>query len=151
MPKTSWYISAPLILVLAGTLAVLTAQDQASPARDERARAVNAVRLINTAERTYFLGTKSKSDAIEAHNRYASWDELYKSGAIKVVQGEWAAVKGLDLSAGPETMPGYHLDVIVSEDGKSYSIALHDNKPGDGHFAVFSDQNGLIFTGAPIS
>ena len=150
MRKASSWISIAALLILAGSFAALTAGDQPSPAAGERAKAVNAVRLINTAELRYLQGTKPKSDAIEAHNRYASWDELYKSGALKVVQGEWAAVKDVDLSAGPEVLPGYHLDLVVSADGKAYALALHDNKPGDGHFAVFSDQNGLIFTGAPI-
>jgi hypothetical protein len=59
-------------------------------------------------------------------------------------------VKDLQVSAGPEVMPGYRLDLLVSADGKSYSVALHDTRDGDGLFSVFSDQNGIIFLGSPL-
>ncbi len=63
---------------------------------------------------------------------------------------QWAMVKDLQVSAGPEVMRGYHLDLLVSADGKSYSVALHDTRDGDGLFSVFSDQNGIIFLGSPL-
>jgi len=59
-------------------------------------------------------------------------------------------VKDLQVSAGPEVMPGYRLDLLVSVDGKSYSLALHDTRDGDGLFSVFSDQSGIIFLGSPL-
>jgi hypothetical protein len=59
-------------------------------------------------------------------------------------------VKDLQLSAGREVIPGYRLDLIVSPDGQSYSIALHDKKEGDGLFSVFSDSTGIIYWGAPL-
>jgi hypothetical protein len=40
--------------------------------------------------------------------------------------------------------------LLVSADGKSYSVALHDTSEGDGLFSVFSDQNGIIFLGSPL-
>jgi hypothetical protein len=63
---------------------------------------------------------------------------------------QWAMVKDLQVSAGPEVMPGYRLDLLVSIDGKSYSLALHDTRDGDGLFSVFSDQSGIIFLGSPL-
>jgi len=57
---------------------------------------------------------------------------------------------GFQASSGTDLMPGYHLDLLVSADGKSYSVALHDKRDGDGLFSVFSDQNGIIFLGSPL-
>jgi len=120
----------------------LRAQDQTtSPDQQERANAINAVRRINTAEIIFASGTKDGS--VAAHNRFATWDELNGSGALK-------AVKGQQLSPGSEIMPGWHLDLLVSPDGKSWSIALHDKREGDGLFSVFSDESGIIYLGAPM-
>ena len=144
------YIVIGLLLLLVGISARLLAQDQKTPGQEERAKAVNVVRLINTAELWYNRGTKTKTETIEAHDRYASWDELNNSGALKTVQGQWTMVQDLQVSASPEVMPGYRLDLLVSADGKSYSLALHDTKDGDGLFSVFSDQSGIIFLGSSL-
>jgi len=137
-----------MLLLVVGVSAKLLANDEKSPDEQERATAVNVVRLINTAERAYSVGTKR--DASDAHNQYASWDELNNSGVIKIVQDQWPMMKDLTVSASPELMPGYQLDLLVSADGKSYSIALHDKRDGDGLFSIFSDQNGIIFSGSPL-
>ena len=141
-------VAAVTILLLVGISAKLRAKDEKSPSQEERAKAVNVVRLINTAEMSYSMGTKK--DATDAHGHYASWAELYRSGVLKAVQDKWAMFKDLQVSASPELMPGFHLDLLVSADGKSYSIALHDTKDGDGLFTVFSDRNGIIFLGSPL-
>jgi hypothetical protein len=167
MHTSRFHIVVAVVLLLVGISVTLRAQDQKSANHEERAKAVNAVRLINTAELWYAKGTKTKNGAVDAHGRYASWDELYNSGVLKTVQDEfqsratgarvsfpsglqWAIVKDLQVSAGPEVMPGYRLDLLVSADGKSYSVALHDTRDGDGLFSVFSDQNGIIFLGSPL-
>jgi hypothetical protein len=146
--KSQICVVAITILLLVGVSAKLPAKDEKSPGQEERAKAVNVVRLINTAELWYNNG--ANKDASDAHGHYASWDELYKSGVLKAVQDKWAMVKDLQVSASPELMPGYHLDLLVSADGKSYSLALHDKRDGDGLFSVFSDQNGIIFLGSPL-
>ena len=107
------------------------AQDQKSPSQEEQRKAINLVRAINTAEVRYSSGV--------SYGRFASWTELYDSGLLK----------GLELSAGSEVMPGYRLDLLASADGKSFMVGLHDTKDGDGLFSVFSDQMGIIFLGAP--
>lgn len=140
-------ISAAAILLVALS-AASRAQDQKSPSHEERAKAVSAVRLINTAEITYASGTKDGS--VASHGNFGSWDELNKSGAVKAVQSRWAEVKDLPISDGQEIMPGWHLDLLVSCDGKSWSIALHDKRDGHGLFSVFSDASGIIFFGAPL-
>jgi hypothetical protein len=146
MDRFRGYIAVTLLILLVGISAKLLAQDQKMPSEEERARAVGVVRLINTAELWYNRGTKTKPDAIEARGRYASWDELNNSGVLKTVQGHM--VKDLQVSASPEVMQGYRLDLLVSADGESYSLALHDTKKDDGLFSVFSDQNGIIFLGS---
>jgi hypothetical protein len=149
MHRSHCYIGA-LLLLLVGISAKSHTQEQKSPNREERGKAVNLVRLINTAENWYEQGINTKDAAIEAHGRYASWDELNNSGVLKTVQGQLAMAKNLQLSAAPEVMQGYRLDLLVSADGRSYSLALHDKRDGDGLFSVFSDQNGIIFLGFPL-
>lgn len=152
MRRSSGYIAMALLLLLVGISAKLLGQDQKMPSQEERGKAVNVVRMINTAELMYNRGTKTETGAIEAHERYASWDELYNSGVLKTVQSRpfFATVKDFQVSASPEVLPGYRLDLLVSADGKSYSLALHDTKNGEGLFSVFSDQNGIIFLGSPL-
>jgi hypothetical protein len=130
-----------VLILCAAISAALWAQDQKSPDQAERVKAVNLVRLINTVEVTYASGHD---------NHFATWQELWDSGALQSVQARWKMVSGLTLSGGPEVIPGHHLDILVSPDGKSFSIALHDTRHGDGLFSVFSDQSGIIYLGAPI-
>ena len=123
-------ISAVVLLLVALSVAS-RAQDQKSPNQEERRKAINLVRAINTAEVLYNVNI--------SHGRFASWTDLYDSGLVKELQ----------VSPGSEIIPGYHLDLLASPDGKSFMIALHDTKDGDGLFSVFSDQSGIIFLGAP--
>jgi hypothetical protein len=118
-------------LLFVALSAVLRAQDQKSPSEEERRKAINLVRAINTAEVRY--------SSNGGHGRFVSWTELYDSGLLKDLQ----------VSPGPEIIPGYRLDLLASPDGKSFMLALHDTKDGDGLFSVFSDQSGIIFLGAP--
>jgi hypothetical protein len=150
MHRSRCYVGVALLLLLVGISAKLLAQEQKSPSHEERAKAVNLVRLINTAENWYDVGANTKAGVIEARGRYASWDELNNSGVLKTVQSQLAMARNLELSASPEVIQGYRLDLLVSADGKSYSLALHDTRDGDGLFSLFSDQNGIIFLGAPL-
>jgi hypothetical protein len=179
MHRSRCYVGVVLLLLLVGISARLLARDQKSGNHEDQSKAINVIRLINTAELWYNKGINTKPGAIEAHGRYASWDELYNSGLLTTVQDEirsqarlsnghglvlvrkgysdavrnslqWGMVKDLQVSAGPEVMPGYRLDLLVSLDGKSYSLALHDTRDGDGLFSVFSDQSGIIFLGSPL-
>jgi hypothetical protein len=125
-------------LLLVALSVGLRAQGQTSPSHEERLKVINLVRAINTAEVRYTMGTGK--DANDGHGHFASWTELYDSGLLK----------GLQLSPGPEIIPGYRLDLLVSTDGNSFMVALHDTKEGDGLFSVFSDQTGIIYLGAPL-
>jgi len=102
----------------------------------EKTQAVWLVRAINTAEMRY---------AYDRQGRYGTWQQLWDSGSLKPK----SAPNG-KLSRSPEPIPGYHLEVLVSSDGKSYTISLHDMRKGKGLFSVFSDQSGIIFVGAPL-
>lgn len=138
-----------LIVTVASVLASaawfgLRAQQSTGPDQAERAKAVQAVRLINTAEVVYFSG--SKKGSIDTHGRFGSWDELNQSGVVKALESQW----NLQLSTSDEIMPGWHLDLLVSADGKSWLIALHDKRDGDKLFSVFSDASGIIYLGAPM-
>jgi hypothetical protein len=148
MPRSRIYFAVALLLLFVGISVRLRAKDEKSPNQEERTRAVNLVRLINTAELWYNRGTTK--EASDAHGHYASWDDLYKSGILKKIQDQWPMDKDLQISADPEVMPGYQLNLLVSADGESYSVALHDKREGEGLFSVFSDQNGLIFLGSPL-
>jgi len=146
MHRSRCYVGGVLLLLFVGISTKLLAQEQKSPSHEERAKAVNFVRLINTAENWYDRG----GAGVKAHGRYASWGELNDSGVLKTVQGHLPMAKNLQVFSGPEVMQGYHLDLLVSADGKSYSLALHDTRDGDGLFSLFSDQNGIIFLGSPL-
>jgi hypothetical protein len=167
MRTSRFHVIVAVLLLLVGISAKLLAQEQKSPSHGEPAKAVNLVRLINTAENWYDTGINTNTGAIEAHGRYASWDELNNSGVLKTLQDQfrsqasgarvslrssvqWAAVKDLQVSAGPEVMPGYRLDLLISVDGQSYSLALHDTREGDGLFSLFSDQSGIIYSGSAL-
>jgi hypothetical protein len=137
MRISRFQIISAVVLLIVALSAASRAQDQKSPSQEERLKAVNLVRAINTAEVRYNMGTAKGAN--DGHGRFASWTELYSS----------KLVKDLQVSPGPEVIPGYHLDLLASPDGKSFMIALHDTKDGDGLFSVFSDQSGIIFLGAP--
>jgi hypothetical protein len=148
MRASRFPVLVAVTLLFIAASAVLRAQDQKSASQEERTKAVNFVRLVNTAELRYKTGTNQGAN--DAHGRYASWEELYESGVLKAVQAQWALVKGIQFSRGPEAIPGHRLDLLVSSDGALYSLALHDTKEGDSLFSVFSDQSGLIFLGSPL-
>lgn len=104
-----------------------------------RATGVNAVRLINTAEAEY------KS----AHGGYATWSELYRSGIITKHEKPGLMFGNLNLSEGPEVVPGWTLAMIVAADSQSYELSLHNLADKCG-FSFFSDQRGLIYEGNVI-
>jgi hypothetical protein len=149
MQKTRILAVAAMTVLCSSVWAGLKAQDQgSSPSEAERMKAVQAVRLINTAEIVYSSG--SKQDSIAPHGHFGSWKELNESGAVKTLQGRSLQWKDVQLSPDPQIMPGWYLDLIVPADGQSWSVALHDKRDGDGLFSVFSDATGIIYLGAPM-
>ncbi|MHB8541842.1 MAG: tRNA (N6-threonylcarbamoyladenosine(37)-N6)-methyltransferase TrmO [Candidatus Acidiferrales bacterium] len=106
---------------------------------DSRMTGVNAVRLINTAQAGYK----------HAHGRYATWDELYRSGIMANDRKRSPQFSGLQLAGGPEVVEGWTLAMIVAADGQSYELSLR-NLQDKCQFSFFSDQRGLIFQGKVI-
>jgi len=104
-----------------------------------RTTGVNVVRLINTADMEY------KS----AHGGYAAWPELYRSGIIAKHEKPGLMFGNLNLSEGPEVVPGWTLAMIVAADGQSYELSLRNLKDKC-QFSFFSDQRGVIYEGNAI-
>lgn len=102
-----------------------------------RTTGVNVVRLINTTEAEY------KS----AHGSYATWPQLYRSGII--AKHERLTFGNLNLSEGPEVVPGWTLAMIVAADAQSYELSLR-NLQDKCRFSFFSDQRGVIYAGNVI-
>jgi hypothetical protein len=137
MRISRFQVGSTMLLVVVALSAASRAPDQKSPSQEERRKAINLVRAINVAEVRYSSGTTKGAN--DGHGRFGSWTELYSSGLLKDLQ----------VSPGPEVIPGDRLDLLASPDGQSFMIALHDTRDGDGLFSVFSDQSGIIFLGAP--
>ena len=106
---------------------------------NSRMTGVNTVRLINTAQAEYK----------HAHGRYATWDELYRSGIVANDRKRSPQFSGLRLSAGPKVVEGWTLAMIVAADGQSYELSLR-NLQDKCQSSFFSDQRGLIFQGKVI-
>jgi hypothetical protein len=89
---------------------------------------INVVKTIVTAEVAY--SSKNVS--------FASWDDLYQSSDT---QQFW---QRLHISAGPEVVPGWTLNLVTSADGKHFQISLHNTASKCG-LSVFSSDNGIIY------
>ena len=64
---TSRFHIVVVALLLVGVSATLLARDQKSVNHEDQSKAVNVIRLINTAELWYSKGINTKPGAIEAH------------------------------------------------------------------------------------
>ena len=95
MRISRFQIISAVVLLLVALSAASRAQEQKSPSQEERRKAINLVRAINTAEVLYNVNI--------SHGRFASWTDLYDSGLVKELQ----------VSPGSEIIPGYHLDLLA--------------------------------------
>lgn len=130
---------------LAGALlaSIVLGQNPPSAATHRRrAQAVNAARLINTAEITY----RSRN------GRYAGWRELRPlarqiqfAGPVRPSHAE------LVLQDAPEVIPGWRLELTTSADGAHYQFALQDTEDKACGFSFFSDDHGVIYQGKAIN
>jgi hypothetical protein len=118
---------------------VLSRLSLTETSRESRQTGVNVVRLINTAEMNYK----------RAHGNYATWDELFRSGAISEREKPGTLFQGLKLSAGPEVTPDWVLNLVTAAGGKGYELSLRDSPDACG-FSFFSDQRGIIYQGGVI-
>ena len=147
-----WLIRAIcLAWLVAGSLTVTAAQNQMpepapsdGPSRFVRrplpANTTYAIRVVNAAESAYR----------QIHGKFGSWQQLYDSGALVEVQKAVEQWHRIAFATGPEAIPGYHLSLLVSADGSAYSVSVRDTDSGECGVSLFSDQNGLIYRGAPL-
>lgn len=129
-------------ILLTGT--TVWAQKKASPTVQDRQReqhslAFNMVAAINAAE----ANAKQKTGA------YATWETLFNTGEFTDTGTKWApesvpTVKHAMYGPGPEIVPGWKLRLILSKDGKAYSLLLEDANDPKCHYAVVSDERGII-------
>lgn len=83
---------------------------------ESRQTGLTIVRLINTVE----MNCKS------AHGSFATWDELFRSGAISEREKPGTMFQGLKLSMGPEVTPDWILNLVTAANGQSYELSLHN-------------------------
>jgi hypothetical protein len=128
-----------LMVVLVILVAAVRAQEPQPPnqAQIDRERAIEVVRAINAAE----------SDYRTAHGRFAFWYEVRNFRLV---------TPGTQITLFPhpwwseEVIPGYRLTLLVADEGKAYSVSLHDMKANGCGLSVFSDQSGLIYQGTTV-
>ena len=101
--------------------------------RDSRVIGINVVRTIETAEVEHRAW----------HGAYASWDDLYRS------PDERKRWHPLHVSAGPEVVPGWDLNLVASADRKHFKLSLR-NVSDPCAFSFFSDEHGVIYQGGAI-
>lgn len=112
-----------------------TAQEKA-----RKVDAVNVLRLLNTAELTYF----------QTNHRYAILFALASSDALKTTEAAQSfggVVQKISLCKGKEVLPGF--DLQLTSGGDSYTVAIHDTTDPC-RLSFFSDESGLIYQGQPI-
>lgn len=130
-----------LLLMGAGLLTVPAGAQNVSATPDQqqnRQLAVDIVRIINTAEQYYRT----------QHDRFATLDELRKSGAFPKSENNSQAAQALAAGVGPD-IGGFYLRLFTASDGSQYVLSLHDQKDR-AMWSVFSNEKGLIYTGTVI-
>jgi hypothetical protein len=124
---------------------------------------IQLVRILNTAEVKYAMdrgaGMKDR-EWVMGNARFATWAELRDSGTLTgaapmmPVEGEQKRAKetaSMNLTGSNEVLPSHTVEILVSPDGKAFSVALLDkSKKQDHYFAVFSDQTGILYLGESL-
>jgi hypothetical protein len=145
--RRSFIQPAGLFLMVALVILSVAARPQKPQSRSSnsatptsREKAIEVVRVINTAEYDY------RTD----HGRFGSWNEVYASGAVTNLEQNWPKMNDLSIASGSEVIPGFRLTLLVAEDGAAYSLSLHEMQGHGCGLSVFSDQSGLIYQGTII-
>lgn len=127
-----------LTVVLVILVVVVRAQEPQLPnqAQIDRERAIDVVRDINAAE----------SDYRTAYGRFASWYEV----GFRWIPGRSAQMTLRQPWWSEQVLPGFRLTLLVADDGKAYSVSLHDMKANGCGLSVFSDQSGIIYQGTTV-
>ena len=107
---------------------------------------LNVVRLINKAEVDYR----------RENGAYATQGQLLLYGVTQIQAGllrlnALTQFQRLQLSAGPEVVPGWNLSLVVSADRHNYELTLRRVDDKQCRFSFFSDDSGQIYEGGAIS
>jgi len=138
-----------LVVVLVGACGAWGQKVQ-SPTMQDRVReqhslVINIVRAINAAEASYK----------EKNGSYATWETFIGSGDFSSTGTKWApeslpTVRHAMYSSGPEIVPGWKLRLNVAKNGQSYTVVLEDANDPKCHFAISSDERGVIRQGKSV-
>jgi hypothetical protein len=129
----------------------VSATDTLAKPSPQALRAVDIIRVINTAE----VGTCRDQNATNDSTRFMPWAQLVNAPCFKKAQsylsGSHFAQSGrLSFSAGPEIVPGLVLRLVVSPDGKHYNLSLGEKPSVQCGFTFFSDERGVIYEGRAL-
>ena len=142
LKKWAWVI--PVLMICAsGSRAqtCLHGTNESAEQSQRKGQALNAVRVINTAEAWYFNENK----------KYAPLEVLANSPAMEAVKksaGLWGeSARTISLDPKTDIVPGF--EIHLTTNGAKYSVSVRD-KTDSCSFSFFSDQQGVIFFGQPI-
>jgi hypothetical protein len=119
--------------------------------RAQALRAVNIIRVINTAEVSACRSRDGGGDSAG----FRSWTHLVNAPCFKRAQADFRGKRfaqdgKLSFSAAPEITPGLVLRLVVSPDGKHYNLWLGQKPDVRCGFAFYSDERGVIYEGKAI-
>ena len=150
MKKIHFMAAVAVGLMVLGGMAFRATGQGTGSTEEEKATVIGFVRTINTAEVVYKMSAADSSGG-GPRGRYGTLADLHGSGETEkylekcpMAREDWSRQQ---IDRG---IPGYRVDLIVSPDGQSYSLAVHDQQEGHGLFSVFSDQLGIIYLGEPL-
>lgn len=129
------------VLLLSMALLAGDKSDSASP--KQRISALNFVKALNAAERTF----------LHAHGRYATIEELVKSEQKE--QGPQASsqdsrpLQTANVQADSEPVPGFHFRFIIASDGSVYELSLTQMGVPCG-LTLFSSESGVLYEGKTV-
>jgi hypothetical protein len=122
----------------------LLAGSKSDPAPStERISALNFVKTLNAAERSF----------LHSHGRYASIDELLKSGqneqSTQRSPQDPGPLQGANLQGDSEPIPGFHFRFIIASDGSAYEMSLTEMGVPCG-LTLFSSESGALYEGKTV-
>jgi hypothetical protein len=133
-----------VIAVTCFSLATL-AQTQSSCAnpKDAQSALIGAFRVINTAEVNYRMqnGSFANMTELAAYPTFKKFAEHLRS------QAEAGSV---ELGGADDPLPGYTVRLLVSSDGKAYSLAATKKAEPCGGVGAATDDRGVIYLVEPI-
>jgi len=143
---------AALVPALGAGGRAVSAANSVANSRVQALRAVNIIRLINTAEVSTCRNQKGEAGT---STKFRPWAHLINAPCFKEAQSRFSGsrfgqVANLSFSAGPEIVPGLVLRLVVSPDGNHYNLWLGQKPDVRCGSAFYSDERGVIYEGKTI-